>query len=165
MAHLRRRYNLFWRRKVSLLLVCGEPTHIAAIAPGLTEKQWLEGRQTVLIYGGSLLSAPDAERLAALRKLRRNRPLDGIVLALNDTQTTAGTLDNHLRTLEQVGEALHYQPPVYLWQVHDSDWPQETRATQALGALFPARATPEVAERHLRAILPSLRAGDGAAMR
>ncbi|WP_199559865.1 ImcF-related family protein [Enterobacter cancerogenus] len=156
-AHLRRRYNLFWRRKVSLLLVCGEPTHIAAIAPGLAAKQWLEGRQTVLIYGGSLLSAPDAERLAALRKLRRSRPLDGIVLALDDAQTTAGTLDNHLRTLEQVGEALHYQPPVYLWQVHDSDWPQETRATQALGALFPARATPEVAERHLRAILPSLR--------
>ncbi|MCE7548342.1 type VI secretion protein VasK, partial [Klebsiella michiganensis] len=67
--HLRRRYNLFWRSQVRLLLVCGEPEHIAAIAPGLAEKQWLEGRRTVLIYGGSLSSAPDTGRLAALRKL------------------------------------------------------------------------------------------------
>ncbi|HDX8854779.1 TPA: type VI secretion protein VasK, partial [Klebsiella michiganensis] len=155
--HLRRRYNLFWRSQVRLLLVCGEPEHIAAIAPGLAEKQWLEGRRTVLIYGGSLSSAPDTGRLTALRKLRRSRPLDGIVLALDERQTTAGTLDNHLRTLEQVGEALRWQPPVYLWQVTDSDWSQDARVTQTVGALFPARATPAGVERQLRAILPSLR--------
>lgn len=155
--HLRRRYNLFWRSQVRLLLVCGEPEHIAAIAPGLAEKQWLEGRRTVLIYGGSLSSAPDTGRLTALRKLRRSRPLDGIVLALDERQTTAGTLDNHLRTLEQVGEALRWQPPVYLWQVTDSDWSQDARVTQTVGALFPARATPTGVERQLRAILPSLR--------
>ncbi|WP_370427393.1 hypothetical protein AB9C65_17665 [Klebsiella pasteurii] len=155
--HLRRRHNPFWRSKVRLLLVCGEPAQIAAIAPGLAEKQWLEGSSTVLVYGGSLSSAPDTERLTALRKLRRSRPLDGIVLALDEQQATAGTLDNHLRTLEQIGEALHYQPPVYLWQVCGSQWPQETRVTQTLGALFPARATPESVEQQLRAILPSLR--------
>lgn len=155
--HLRRRYNLFWRSKVRLLLVCGEPEHIAAIAPGLAEKQWLEGHRTVLIYGGSLSSAPDTGCLTALRKLRRSRPLDGIVLALDERQTTAGTLDNHLRTLEQVGEALRWQPPVYLWQVTDSDWSQDARVTQTVGALFPARATPAGVESQLRAILPSLR--------
>ncbi|HIC8274438.1 TPA: ImcF-related family protein, partial [Klebsiella michiganensis] len=154
--HLRRRYNLFWRSKVRLLLVCGEPAHIAAIAPGLAEKQWLEGLRTVLIYGGSLSSAPDTGRLTALRKLRRSRPLDGIVLALDERQTTAGTLDNHLRTLEQVGEALRWQPPVYLWQVTDSDWSQDARVTRTVGALFPARATPDVVARQMSAILPSL---------
>lgn len=157
LAHLRRRYNRFWRSKVRLLLVCGEDKHIAAIAPGLAEKQWLEGSSTVLIYGGSLSALPDAERLIALRKLRRSRPLDGIALALGESQETVSTLDNHLRTLEQAGEALHYQPPVYLWQVCDSKWSQETRITQTTGALFPARATPESVEQQLRAILPSLR--------
>ncbi|WP_420704062.1 ImcF-related family protein [Citrobacter amalonaticus] len=155
--HLRRRHNRFWRSKVRLLLVCGEPAQISAIAPGLAEKQWLEGSKTVLIYGGSLSTLPDNERLTALRKLSRSHPLDGIVLALDEQQATAGVLDNHLRSLEQVGEALHYQPPVYLWQVHDSDWPQDTRITQTLGALFPTRATPDAVERQLRAILPSLR--------
>ena len=67
------------------------------------------------------------------------------------------SLDNHLRTLEQVGEALRWQPPVYLWQVTDSDWSQDARVTQTVGALFPARATPTGVERQLRAILPSLR--------
>ncbi|WP_049102456.1 ImcF-related family protein, partial [Klebsiella oxytoca] len=146
----------FWRHKVRLLLVAGEPAHIAAIAPGLAEKQWLEGHRTVLIYGGTLSSAPDTERLAALRKLRRSRPLDGIVLALDETQATSATLDNHLRTLEQVGEALRWQPPVYLWQVTDSAWPQDTRISQTVGALFPPGATPEGVAQQLRAILPSL---------
>ncbi|EPS7000653.1 ImcF-related family protein, partial [Klebsiella oxytoca] len=146
----------FWRHKVRLLLVAGEPAHIAAIVPGLAEKQWLEGHRTVLIYGGTLSLAPDTERLAALRKLRRSRPLDGIVLALDETQATSATLDNHLRTLEQVGEALRWQPPVYLWQVTDSAWPQDTRISQTVGALFPPGATPEGVAQQLRAILPSL---------
>jgi hypothetical protein len=55
--------------QVRLLLVCGEP-RISPPSPGLAEKQWLEGRRTVLIYGGSLSSAPDTGRLTALRKLR-----------------------------------------------------------------------------------------------
>ena len=155
-THLRRRYTRFWRHKVRLLLVAGEPAHIAAIAPGLAEKQWLEGHRTVLIYGGTLSSAPDTERLAALRKLRRSRPLDGIVLALDEAQATSASLDNHLRTLEQVGEALRWQPPVYLWQVTDSAWPQDTRISQTVGALFPPGATPEGVAQQLRAILPSL---------
>ncbi|MDU1515577.1 MAG: ImcF-related family protein, partial [Klebsiella oxytoca] len=154
--YLRRRYTRFWRHKVRLLLVAGEPAHIAAIAPGLAEKQWLEGHRTVLIYGGSLSLAPDTERLAALRKLRRSRPLDGIVLALDEAQATSASLDNHLRTLGQVGEALRWQPPVYLWQVTDSAWPQDTRISQPVGALFPPGATPEGVAQQLRAILPSL---------
>nr|WP_313124689.1 ImcF-related family protein [Pseudescherichia sp.] len=156
-AHLRRRYTSLWRYKVRLVLVCGEDKNIAAIAPGLAEKQWLEGHRTVLIYGGSLSSAVDTERVTALHKLRCRRPLDGIVLALDEAQATAGTLDSHLRTLEQLGEGLHYQPPIYLWQVCDTLWPQDTRVTQTLGALFPARATPEIVEQQLHAILPSLR--------
>ncbi|WP_312235479.1 ImcF-related family protein [Pseudescherichia sp.] len=156
-AHLRRRYTSLWRYRVRLLLVCGEPAQIAAIAPGLAEKQWLEGHRTVLIHGGSLSALADAERLAALRKLRRHRPLDGIVLALDEAQATAGTLDNALRTLEQLGEALRYQPPVYLWQVCDTLWPQDSRASQTVGALFPVQATPERVEQQLCAILPSLR--------
>lgn len=110
----------------------------------------------MLIYGGTLSSAPDTERLAALRKLRRSRPLDGIVLALDEAQATSASLDNHLRTLEQVGEALRWQPPVYLWQVTDSAWPQDTRISQTVGALFPPGATPEGVAQQLRAILPSL---------
>lgn len=155
-AHLRRRYGLFWRYKVRLLLVCGEPMQIAAIAPQLAEKQWLEGSNTVLIHGGSLSAVVDKERLNALRKLRRHRPLDGIVLVLSETQANATTLDNYLRTLEQAGDVLRYQPAVYLWQVYDSKWSQNERITQTVGALFPLCATPVAIGQQLKAILPAL---------
>ena len=52
-SRLRARYGLFWRHKVRLLLVIGEPTEIEAIAPTLTEHYWLEGQGTVLLSGGS----------------------------------------------------------------------------------------------------------------
>ncbi len=130
---LRRRYGRLWRNKVRLLWVAGEAAQIAAIVPGLAQQQWLEGRGTVLIHGGSLSAKVDNERLSALRRLRGRRPLDGIVLALDNAQATAATLDGYLRTLEQVAQVLRYQPPVYLWQLHDSDWPQDTRITQTLG--------------------------------
>ncbi len=153
---LRRRYGRLWRNKVRLLWVAGEAAQIAAIAPGLAQQQWLEGRGTVLIHGGSLSATVDNERLSALRRLRGRRPLDGIVLALDNAQATAATLDGYLRTLEQVTQVLRYQPPVYLWQLHDSDWPQDTRITQTLGALFPPRAVPQDVERQLRAILSAM---------
>ncbi|NVZ85501.1 hypothetical protein HX836_27160, partial [Pseudomonas yamanorum] len=52
-THLRGQYGLFWRRKVRLLLVIGEPAEIAAIAPALADQKWLEGQGTVLLWGGS----------------------------------------------------------------------------------------------------------------
>lgn len=157
-AHLRRRYGPFWRYNVRLLMVTGEAAQITAVAPDLADKQWLEGSRTVLIYGGSLTSPLDKERLSALRKLRRSRPLDGIVLVLNEEQANPATLDISLRSLEQAGEALHYQPPVYLWQVSDSEWPQDSRISQTVGALFPPRVTPDVTVQQLQAILPQLNA-------
>lgn len=50
---LRKHYGFFWRHKIRLLLVIGEPTEIEAIAPTLADRQWLEGQGTVLLWGGS----------------------------------------------------------------------------------------------------------------
>ncbi len=78
-AFLRDRYGPFWRRNVRLLLVTGEPEQAEAIAPGLTGQHWLEGDHTVLIDGGRPSAEPDVTLLTALKKLRRSRPLDGII--------------------------------------------------------------------------------------
>lgn len=66
-AFLRDRYGPFWRRKVRLLLVTGEPEEAEAIAPGLTGQHWLEGDHTVLIYGGRPSAEPDVALLTALK--------------------------------------------------------------------------------------------------
>ncbi|MFY0193341.1 ImcF-related family protein [Raoultella planticola] len=156
--HLKRRYTLLWQRKVQLLLVTGDEAAIEQLVPGLQENQWLEGSRTVLIYGGSLTAEPDREKYTALRKLRRGRPLDGIVRVMPASlNLTPQTSDSDLRGLEKISELLRYSAPVWLWQLCDSAWSQTTRPEQAVGARFPLRAKPDDITRQLELMLPVLR--------
>jgi type VI secretion system protein ImpL len=109
---LRTRYGLFWRYKVRLFLIIGEPAEVESIAPGLTEQCWLEGDSIVLIHGGNALAEPDAELLASLRKLRRRRPLDGIVWPLTTEQSQqSAQMDKAWRGLTESGKRLGFQAP------------------------------------------------------
>lgn len=157
--HLRRRYHLFWRHKVRLLLITGDEAAIEQLVPGLQQQQWLEGNRTVLIYGGSLAPEPDREKYTALRKLRRGRPLDGIVRVMPPSlNLTPQISDSDLRGLEKISELLRYSAPVWLWQLCDSNWSQRTRPEQAVGASFPLRAKEDDIIRQLERMLPALRA-------
>ena len=157
-AYLRRRYHIFWHHKVSLLLVTGDEAAIEQLVPGLQENQWLEGNRTVLIYGGSLTTEPDTEKYTALRKLRRGRPLDGIVRVMPQSlNLTPQISDNDLRGLENISELLRYSAPVWLWQLCDSKWSQAKRTEQTVGASFPLRAKPDDITRQLELLLPALR--------
>lgn len=157
-SYLRQRYTFFWRQKVRLLLVTGDEAVIERLAPGLQQQQWLEGNRTVLIYGGSLALERDSDKYTALRKLRRGRPLDGIVRMLAEGQDlTPQMSDSDLRGLAKIGEALRYSAPVYLWQLCGSNWPQAGRKSQPIGVTFPPRAAPENVAAQLNALLPQLR--------
>jgi len=156
--HLRIRYRFFWRSKIRLLLVTGNEASIEQLVPGLKTSHWLEGNRTVLIYGGSLASEPDREKYTALRKLRRARPLDGIVRVIDEDQNlTPQMSDNDLRGLEKISEALQYSAPVYLWQLCSSAWPQAGRKAQSIGVTLPQWATPDDVAGQLNKLLPQLR--------
>lgn len=156
--HLRTRYRFYWRNKVRLLLVTGDETAINQLVPNLQASQWLEGNRTVLIYGGSLAADIDAEKYASLRKLRRGRPLDGIVRVIGEGQNlTPQASDSDLRCLEKISELLRYCAPVYIWQLCDSAWPQDGRKTQPVGVTLPLRAMPEDVTGQLNKLLPQLR--------
>jgi len=155
---LRKRYHLFWRRNVRLLLITGDETAIEQLVPGLQENQWLEGNRTVLIYGGSLASEPDREKYTALRKLRRGRPLDGVIRVIPPAfNLTPQMSDNDLRGLEKISELLRYSAPVWLWQLRDSKWSQAKRIEQVVGAHFPLRAKESDIIGQLELMLPALR--------
>lgn len=157
-AHLRSRISLYWRSKTRLLLITGDEAAIEQLVPGLQQHQWLEGNRTVLIYGGSLTTELDREKYAALRKLRRGRPLDGIVRVLPQSlKLTPQISDNDLRGLEKISELLRYSAPVWLWQLCDSNWSQGTRSEQAVGATFPLRAKEDDIIRQLERMLPPMR--------
>ncbi|NHB90437.1 type VI secretion protein VasK, partial [Photorhabdus tasmaniensis] len=155
---LHRRYGMFWRYKVRILLLLGEPEQVEAIAPGLTTQHWLEGHRTLLLWGGSLQTEPDTAQLAALRRLRRFRPLNGIVWALTEQQSAQPVwMDKALRMLQKQAQQLHWQAPIYLWQVCHSLWSQAGRVTQAVGCFLPERCTPEIVETHLQQLIDPMR--------
>ncbi|EPN2804850.1 ImcF-related family protein [Serratia marcescens] len=157
-SHLRQRYTFFWRRKVRLLLVTGDDAAIERLVPGLKQQQWLEGNRTVLIYGGSLATEPDSEKYTALRKLRRGRPLDGIIRVMPPALNLAPQVsDSDLRGLESIAGLLRYAAPVWLWQLCESGWSQAKRTEQAVGAHFPLRANEDDVIRQLERMLPALR--------
>lgn len=137
--YLRPRFGLFWRRKVRLLLIVGEPEQIEAIAPGLAEYQWLEGQDTVLLWGGSVQSKLEVEQW---RSLTRWRALDAVVWALDKDQSADSVhMGNGVRHLQALARELHWQVPLHLWQVCASPWPQTKRKAESVGCRLPARFT------------------------
>lgn len=157
-VHLCRRYGYLWQNKVRLLLVTGDETAIEKLIPGLQSSHWQEGDRTVLIYGGSLSSDVDVEKYTALRKLRRGRPLDGIICVVNEElNLTVQTSDNDLRGLEKISEVLRYSAPVWLWRLCSSEWSQVGRDQQPVGITLPSRAMPDTVATQLRKLLPQLR--------
>ncbi len=155
---LRDRYGFFWRRKVRLFLVVGEPDQIAAIAPGLTKENWLEGQNTVLLWAGSVQGEPQDSLLLQWRGLCRRRALNGVVWALSKDQCTDdAAMSAGARRLQTLSRALRWQLPLHLWQVGDSAWPQDDRDSQPVGCLLPSRVTPLILENSLDSLLDPLR--------
>ncbi|OWO79107.1 type VI secretion protein VasK, partial [Photorhabdus luminescens] len=155
---MRLRYGVFWWYKVRILLVVGEVEQVEAIAPGLTTAHWQEGYRSLLLWGGSLQAEPNTAQLMALRRLRRYRPLNGIVWALTENQSAQPVwMDKALRTLQKQAQQLRWQAPVYLWQVCHSRWSQEGRITQTVGCFFPERCTPDIVATQLQELVDPLR--------
>lgn len=155
--HLRTHYGLLWRRKTRLLLVIGEPAEIEAIAPTLATQLWLEAQGTVLLWGGSAQSALDQTFQTKWQRLSR-RALDGVVWALNPTQTTdAAAISASVSQLQRLAHSLHWHLPLYLWQVCASAWPQHTRKTQPVGCSLPQRLTAAALDTALTGLIEPLR--------
>ncbi len=155
---LRADYGLFWRRKVRLLLVIGEPAEIQAIAPKLADQYWLEGHGTVLLWGGSAQAGLEQSFSARWAGLSRWRALDGVVWALNKSQAADdAAVGAGLRQLKDLARSLYWQLPLYLWQVCDSPWSQDTRQTQPVGCLLPERFSPVALEAALTSLIEPLR--------
>lgn len=156
--HLSARYGWLWRKKVRLLLVTGETAAVESLIPGLVKQQWLEGDGVVLIHSASLEAEQNATTIQLLCKLRRNRPLDGIVLVQDSNSVlTPQKSDAALRSLEKMAAALRWRAPVWIWQLGHSDWPQPERENNAVGAVFPAKALPEDVAQQLKSLIAPLR--------
>ena len=162
---LRNNYGFFWRRKVRVLLVFGEPYEINAIAPGLTRQNWLEGQDTVLLWGGSVHAELDDAALAQWRELTRWRAFDGVVWALNKAQSSDDVaMGEGVRLLRELSRELRWQLPLHLWQVCDHRWPQTQRKVVPVGAVLPTELTTAALESCLHNLIEPLRGAGFAQM-
>ncbi|MHC8318624.1 ImcF-related family protein [Pseudomonas sp. LB3P31] len=157
---LQKRHGHLWRYKIRLLLVVGESDQIQAIAPGLAANHWLEGQDTVLVWGGSIAVKPVEAQLKQYRCLSRWRALDGVIWAVNQAQTTdSAAMGTGARHLQELAHVLKWQLPLYLWQVCDSQWPQPQRPSQPVGCLLSANATALELETSLEQLIKPLHDG------
>lgn len=156
--YVREHYGFFWRFKVRVFLVFGEPDQISAIAPGLTKENWLDGQDTLLLWGGSVHAELDQTLLAQWRGLTRWRALDGAVWALSKEQSADDSaMGEGLCQLRDLARELRWQLPLHLWQVCNSSWPQATRKVEPVGCLLPTKLTAASVQTCLRNLLDPLR--------
>jgi type VI secretion system protein ImpL len=157
-AYLREHYGPLWRYKVRLLLVVGEPDHVEAIAPGLTDKHWLEGQHAVLLWGGRAQDELKVTFAEQWQGLSRWRALDGVIWALDKTRSSdAAAMSQGVRRLQDLARSLHWQLPIHLWQVCASLSAQTGRETQSVGVSLAARFTAQQLEDSLTQLVEPLR--------
>ncbi|XBS69965.1 ImcF-related family protein [Acerihabitans sp. KWT182] len=156
--HFRLHHGRFWRRKTRIFLLIGEMEQAEALAPGLANDHWLEGDGTLLLWGGDASVEPDEELMVRLRALRRRRPLDGIVWAMDETQINQPKhIERGLRRLQRQAQRLGWHAPLYLWQVRHSEWPQDDRPSAAVGCLLQVESTSEYLSAGMHDLIAPLR--------
>jgi type VI secretion system protein ImpL len=156
-SHLHQHYGRFWRHRVRVLLVVGEPEQIEAIAPSLAAQHWLEGQGTVLLYGGSTQSSLD-QTFSRWQGLTRDRALDGVVWALTgDQSANAAAMAVGVRHLQALAQSLRWQLPLHLWQVCETQWPQVGHQRRPVGCPMPPSPTRKAVESLLEGLQTPLR--------
>lgn len=155
---MREQFGFFWRRRVRLLWVLGEPEQVESLVPGLAEKLWLHDQNTLLVWIGSSQSPVEPERLERWCALRAWRPVDGFIWVLSEGQRdTADFVATGMRLLQRVMRTLRWQAPLHLWQLSATEWEQAQRPQQTVGRVLPARADAVQFQACLREVLPPLR--------
>lgn len=114
-----------WRYHQPWLLLIGDGASIQRLLPAIATPGWLHTDSAVLLWNAEGEgSQPSATWLKQLRKLRRSRPIDGIVLIKDgDTELAIpqrGTAIDSLN-LTRIAETLKWSAPVFALDVAGAD--------------------------------------------
>lgn len=153
--HLRQHHGRCWRRRVRLYVVVGEPAGVEAVAPGLTQRLWLMGKDAGLLWGGGLQTALDRALLEQWGRLGHRGGLHGIIWVVNTAQCSdSDYMGATFNRLQGQAQLLGWKLPLHMWQICESDWPQPAREVRAVGCLLASRFTPDHLAGRLRNLQP-----------
>lgn len=156
--HLREQHGQFWRRRVRLYVVVGELAEVEAVAPGLTNQLWLMGKDTVLLWGGSVQTALDQTLIEQWCTLGHRGGLDGTLWVVNKAQCSdSESLGFAFSRLQGLARLSGWKVSVHVWQICQSEWSQPARDVRAVGCLLPSRFSPDQLAERLRNLQQPLR--------
>ncbi|WP_177410048.1 ImcF-related family protein [Pseudomonas sp. SWI36] len=141
-THLRQHHGQFWRRRVRLYVVVGEPTEVEAVAPGLTRQLWLMGKDDVLLWGGSVQTTIDKALIEQWCTLGHRGGLHGTIWVVNQAQySDSASFGGIVNRLQELARLLGWSLSLHVWQVCDSDWAQPARDVRGVGCQLSSRFT------------------------
>jgi len=149
-----------WRYRQPWLLLTGDDAAIGQLLPELAEQGWLVTDVAVLLWSKTdKKGRPNEAWLKQLRALRRSRPIDASVLALDGAASLSPQhrgLNAYSVNLARIANALHWSAPVYVLDVAKTDAFNNGR-TAVLGCEF----APDANERSIESSLLELRSRIG----
>ncbi len=127
---LRISHGWFWRNRQRWLLVSGTDERIDQVAPGLKQAAVMHVGETVLVHAAP--EGIDAQKwLGQIRRLRRRRPVDGLVHVAHASETDTGLA----RKLSLLATALGWAAPVTFLHPVTSDG-RQPQQFDAVGAFM-----------------------------
>lgn len=113
---LRDHHGWRWRYRERWILVTGTEQLVKCLSPTLVSTGFALMTDTVLLYVSDKLSANDQDWLLQIRRLRRSRPIDSVVVLTNDTDSDQTLLapESLAQRLTRIGRGLRWAAPVYL---------------------------------------------------
>lgn len=144
---LRHRYGLFWRRKITKLLVLGSESDTERLVPNLTTDRWQLGENTLMLYGGDVGDELNTTWLKTVKTTfgriigLRRKPIDAVLWLLPDnylnlTRPQQAKLEKNLQQMQLRNKVLGWQAPIYLVSTQASDWQQTGRVEQGVATFF-----------------------------
>ncbi|WP_158545058.1 ImcF-related family protein [Dyella monticola] len=120
---LKVRHGRRWRYRQPWLLLTGEDTTITSLLPSLAENGYLITDDVVVLREPRPIEEPpDASWLQQLARLRRRRPVDGVVLvvpvgAVGSARDASRDAPAFSATLQRIASTLHWSAPIYVLHV------------------------------------------------
>ncbi|KWF63743.1 ImcF-related family protein [Burkholderia pseudomultivorans] len=118
---LRDRHGWRWRYRERWVLVAGDLPLVKRLAPGLVNEGYLITDNTVLLYARQTRDTLETDWLNQIRRLRRRRPVDAIVVVTRNRSLANAPFDadNLSQRLARHARALRWAAPAYLLTVTD----------------------------------------------
>ncbi|WP_316681801.1 ImcF-related family protein [Ralstonia flaminis] len=140
---LRTTHGWRWRYRHPWLLLTGDASTVARLLPAIQEPGWLNTGEAILLWNNAGEGGqPDAAWLQQLRKLRRRRPIDAVIVVQDGTAQLAAQrrgVSTDSLNLSRFAEVLKWSAPVYALDVAETA-PAHEGATPLIGCEFDSKS-------------------------